>query len=458
MARVPSWVRVKTPVNFRLGSIPVRLRPEFFLIGIISLSSVGMEKGLIWVAIVFVSVLLHELGHAMAMRAFGYAPSIELHMLGGRTSWPEGARPSDKQKLIVTLCGPGIELLAAIVAFIGLTRLDLPPLADWARTQFIYVNFLWALVNMLPILPWDGGHALDSTVSLITKNPRPRGVGMVSMLFGAAAIAAALALFNKNIMLIYLGAIGVWKGWQRWSGNEPGVMPAEAETAWNLSTQGQHEQAAALLTQTLAGSKDPAVRLHLLEVLAWVKLAANDVTGCERVLRELGPDVARVSPELRARVAAHRQEPHRVVELLAAPAAANRLRPEAWPLLVSAVEDERKLDEIVTQAVSRLALAPAEQEIASSAAAKLFQGGHIPAALLLCQRAFEVCKAPVFAFNAACCLCRLGQVDQGLVWLTRAVKAGYKSPVSLEEDPDLAPLRALPGFAALRDEAKSAAS
>lgn len=445
-------------MNFRLGTIPVRLRPEFFILPAIGLMSLGMERGLIWVGIVLFSVLLHELGHAMAMRVFGFAPRIELHGMGGATMWPDAARPSEKQKLIVTLCGPGIELLAAVAVYVGLGRLDLPPLGEWARSTFIWVNFIWALVNLLPILPWDGGHALDSTVALITKKPRSRGVGVVSMLFGAAAVALALTLFDRQIMLIYLGGIGIWKGWQRWSGNEPGMMPPEAETAWNLSTAGQHAQADALLTQTLAGTKDAVVRLHLLEVLAWVRLSANDVGGAERALREMGPEAARVAPELRARIAAHRQEPHRVVEILAPAAAAMKLRPEAWPLLVSALDDDLKLDEIVSQAVSRLALAPPEQELAAAASQKLYEGGHIAASLLLCQRAFEVCKAPMFAFNAACCLCRLGRVDQGLIWLTKAVKAGYRSPVALEQDPDLAPLRELPGFAALADEAKSAAS
>ena len=446
-------------MNFRIGSFPVRLRPEFFIFPALALATIGLERGLIWMAIVFVSVLGHELGHAVAMRAFGFAPSIELHSLGGFTRWPDDARPSEKQKLIVTLCGPGIELLAAAAVYLALSRVALPPLGEFARHWFITVNFYWALINLLPILPWDGGHALDSIVALVAKRPRSRGVGMVSMLGGAAAVVAALAYVEQfRIMLGYLGAVGVWKGWQRWSGNEPGVVPPEAETAWNLSTQGQHAQADALLTQALGATKDAASRLHLLEVLAWVRLSANDVPGTERVLREMGPDVARVNPELRARVAAFRQEPGRVVELLAPVAAVLRLRPEAWPLLVSALEDDRRRDELIGQAVSRLALSPGEQQIAAAAAEKMYQGGHLEAARVLCQKAFDVCGQPSFAFNASCCLCRLGRVDEGLQWLTKAVKAGYRSPVPLEEDPDLAPLRALPGFAQLRDEAMGGAS
>src|SRR5262249_870398 len=146
---------------------------------------------------------------------------------------------NEKQKLLVTLAGPSIELLAGFAVWFGLASVELPPLAAWAREQFIWVNIAWALVNLAPILPWDGGLALDSAVALVTGRPRRRGVGMVSIVFGALALAAAFLVFNKSIMLAYLGGIGIWKGWQRWSGNEPGRLPPEAEAAWDLSTKGQ---------------------------------------------------------------------------------------------------------------------------------------------------------------------------------------------------------------------------
>ena len=44
----------------------------------------------IWVAIVFISVLVHELGHALVGRMFGLDPQIELHGMGGTTSWVNG--------------------------------------------------------------------------------------------------------------------------------------------------------------------------------------------------------------------------------------------------------------------------------------------------------------------------------------------------------------------------------
>src|SRR5215475_15897239 len=96
--------------SFRLGSIPVTVHPSHWLGGalIASMELSSWNAGwpgrilsdphapgrlqtqfavvLIWVAIVFVSVLFHEFGHAVTMRAFRYRPSIQLVMLGGYTT------------------------------------------------------------------------------------------------------------------------------------------------------------------------------------------------------------------------------------------------------------------------------------------------------------------------------------------------------------------------------------
>lgn len=442
-------------MNFSLGSIPVRIRPEFFIIPAIGLMSFGAQRGMLWVAIVFISVLGHELGHAMAMKKFGFAPSIELHGMGGWTLWPQNARPNEKQKLIVTLCGPGIEIIAGGAVWLAFSQVELPELARFAVTQFVWVNIVWGSLNLLPILPWDGGLVLDSTVALITGKPRRRIVGMVSMVLGAVALAVALLIY-KQFMLGYLGAIGMWKGWQRWSGDEPAGIPQEAEEAWALSAKGQHAAADELLTKTVATTKDPLAKAHLLEVLAWVRLSANDPRGAENAIDQIDPAVAKVSPEIEARLAAHRQQPYRVVELLAPLALKQMLRPEAWPLLMSAYEETDKRDALISASLERVALSQPERVVAHAVAEKLFVSGHIEPALVLCRIAFEKSKEPVFAFNAACCLCRLGRVDEGLVALEQAVKAGYRGAEALEKDPDLAPLRELPGFAALREQVRVA--
>jgi len=69
--------------------IPVKIEVSFFAIVVfLALSrSHGITLIVEWVVVVFVSVLLHEFGHALAARAFGLKPEIRLYQMGGLTSW-----------------------------------------------------------------------------------------------------------------------------------------------------------------------------------------------------------------------------------------------------------------------------------------------------------------------------------------------------------------------------------
>src|SRR5690242_1597681 len=81
-------------IGFSLFGVPVRIASSFWFIAILfgtqgvgrsASSEKALAEALIWTAIVFVSILLHEFGHATAARAFGAEPSITLHALGGLT-------------------------------------------------------------------------------------------------------------------------------------------------------------------------------------------------------------------------------------------------------------------------------------------------------------------------------------------------------------------------------------
>src|SRR3954465_1896369 len=87
-------------LEFHLGSIPVLVRPMFFLMAVLFGAQGGASGAVIWVAVVFFSVLAHEMGHALAMRNFGFSPSIELHAMGGFTTWSREKVPTPGQRLI----------------------------------------------------------------------------------------------------------------------------------------------------------------------------------------------------------------------------------------------------------------------------------------------------------------------------------------------------------------------
>lgn len=72
-----------------------------------------------WIVVVFLGVLAHELGHALAMRRIGASPSIELDAMGGRTEWDTQARPRPHQEMLVSLAGPAAGLLVGLLRDAG---------------------------------------------------------------------------------------------------------------------------------------------------------------------------------------------------------------------------------------------------------------------------------------------------------------------------------------------------
>jgi hypothetical protein len=73
-------------LRFSIAGIPVRVHPLFWLIALLFGSSAGSPAKLLgWVIAIFISITIHEVGHALAMRRYGQDSQIILHMAGGLT-------------------------------------------------------------------------------------------------------------------------------------------------------------------------------------------------------------------------------------------------------------------------------------------------------------------------------------------------------------------------------------
>jgi stage IV sporulation protein FB len=114
----------------------------------------------LFAAVAFLSILVHELGHAFAARRFGVQPAIKLHAFGG-AAYLHGARFTPRESMLVSAAGPAAGLLLGFV-FLLLSPL-FGPVSPWVRVAFfygIYINFIWTFFNLLPIQPMDGGQIL----------------------------------------------------------------------------------------------------------------------------------------------------------------------------------------------------------------------------------------------------------------------------------------------------------
>jgi Zn-dependent protease len=157
----------RTPydLHFRLFGFRVRIHPLFWLgTVILGLNALRQENGpillAIWVVVVFVSILIHELGHALAFRMYGTDAHIVLWIFGGlAVGTPDVS--GRKRRIFVSLAGP----LASLALFGIVYGSHL--LANWGNApnylvrdlyiQLVFVNLVWTIMNLMPVYPLDGG-------------------------------------------------------------------------------------------------------------------------------------------------------------------------------------------------------------------------------------------------------------------------------------------------------------
>lgn len=234
-------------LNFSVAGIPVRVHPLFWVIALLIGSSTDLVQIPIWVFAIFLSILVHELGHALAMRRYGQPSRIVLHFAGGLTipepvSWGRGwasvgLRPN--QEIFISLAGPGAGfLLAGLVAgavFLSggsiLTNwlfglIPLPALVDipfGGRVlnlfvlMLLWVNIFWGIINLVPVYPLDGGNV---TRHVLLKADPVDGVRKSLWISVIAGVLVAVAgfIFLRSIFMALLFGFLAFQSYQSLQG------------------------------------------------------------------------------------------------------------------------------------------------------------------------------------------------------------------------------------------------
>ena len=236
--------------EFTFFGFPVRVHPAFFIMpillgrGLIP-DSVNAGVGMLMViTIFFVSILIHELGHAIAYRYYGMPSRIVLYWMGGLAIsdsgnvWGRHTRVSlnSNQQIVISLAGPAFGLLLAML-IVGLiyifggtmiiNDLNFMPLpqpilegtifegSELAFMLFfggIVLNIILNLLNLVPIYPLDGGQvARQIMMQLDSYN----GIKNSIILSIACAVLIAVFCFSKGqeFMALFFGFMA-WSNFQ----------------------------------------------------------------------------------------------------------------------------------------------------------------------------------------------------------------------------------------------------
>ena len=184
-------------LRFRLFDIPVRVHPMFWL------SSAWMVWDgdnipftLLGVLCMFISILVHELGHAAMMRRYGYPSEIVLYFLGG---YATATHLTPWRNIRMSAAGPLAGLALSALVYLLLMMVESPlrfyldfqsPMSQVVRVS-LFVGVFVNVMNLLPCLPLDGGSIMESLITLYGKHGR-RNQELVLQI--SIAVAAAVAL------------------------------------------------------------------------------------------------------------------------------------------------------------------------------------------------------------------------------------------------------------------------
>jgi Zn-dependent protease len=217
--------------NFHLFGIEVRVKFWFWFATLLFCGNLDTKSALIWVAVCFVSILLHEFGHVIAFRLFGTNAYAVLYGFGG-LAVPDYGVQGTLAQFVVSIAGPmaGFCAAGAVMALAYIAgahphfgwNMFLPTISAWpdvnpeniARLQsnylwyvlindLLYVNFYWGLVNLLPVFPLDGGHAARAIFERRDPYNGKRTAYLVSAITGGILVLAGVLVQNLYLILLF---------------------------------------------------------------------------------------------------------------------------------------------------------------------------------------------------------------------------------------------------------------
>lgn len=171
--------------------------------------------GVLFIVLIFLCVLLHEFGHVLMARHFGVrTPDITLLPIGG-VARLERIPEQPTQELLIALAGPAVNVVIAIVLFLGfgVTISEQNALVQDSgaslAAHLAMVNAFLVIFNLIPAFPMDGGRVLRALLAYRLGFSRATQIA-ATVGQGFAFVLGAIGLVSNPLLLFI--AVFVWLG------------------------------------------------------------------------------------------------------------------------------------------------------------------------------------------------------------------------------------------------------
>lgn len=168
----------------------------------------GIQYALIWIPILFVSVLIHELAHAAMIALFGFGAShIILSGMGGVTINQRKAKPW--QDMLISLAGPassfGLAYLCLWLAY-NVPAMQRDAMLVALIPRMYIANRFWGMFNLIPVAPLDGGHAVREFLNIFL----PDRTSFVIYVWIAMIVGAGVAIYMFQAGSYFIALYIAW--------------------------------------------------------------------------------------------------------------------------------------------------------------------------------------------------------------------------------------------------------
>jgi len=371
----------------------------------------GPKAMVTWGVIIFTSLFLHELGHALFGILWGSKATIFLYPLGGMTQMdPRLAR---RRSIVTLLAGPLLNLVLGLCIAAVRAQTGSPA---WLSIA-MWVNLGWGALNFLPVLPFDGGRVL---LEVLGETRAAKALLISASTAVGVAISGLVAFRSLGLALVFGAAALVsfvqWNKRRRMDDENHAGLSEQLQLAKSLLTENRPREAQRVAESIIQRTRLKATERTALELLAWSFLALGQPQKAREVLLRGKPPPHTLSPYCVAAIEDASGNPKRALMWLESARQMGTLQCDALKLLIDVHARQGNLEQACQVALSELGvLAPSDVRLVLDSA---FGAEQFAAATELASALARRTYCPDDVIAEAYGLVRLGQEEKSKAVLT----------------------------------------